>query len=191
MKNQSNLKVTTRNDREVVMSRVFQAPRRLVWDAWTKPELVTRWLYGPEGWSMSRCECDLRVGGSLRYEWRHTRGTVMGLSGVYREVVSEKRIVQTELFDEDWTGGETLVTIDFVEDKGRTTVTMTVLYSSREARDGAVKTGMADGMEMGYVRIDKLLAEQEVLQFEQDWGRAIVPNDADAIGPFLPAADRL
>jgi uncharacterized protein YndB with AHSA1/START domain len=83
----------------------------------------------------------------------------MGLKGVYKEVVPAERLVHTELFDEDWTGGETLVTFTFTEKDKKTTCAMTVLYSSKEARDGAVKTGMVDGMEIGYDRLDKIFAE--------------------------------
>jgi uncharacterized protein YndB with AHSA1/START domain len=82
----------------------------------------------------------------------------MGLRGVYRQVSPPDRLVHSEIFDEDWTGGETLVTIDFAERDGKTTVTMTVLYSSREARDGALRTGMEHGMAVGYDRLDAILA---------------------------------
>ncbi len=159
MKSKTKLMITTPSDIEIVMTRVLEAPRRLVWQAWTKPELLKRWLFGPDGWSLARCDVDLRVGGTLRYEWSHPQKKTMGMGGVYREVVPEERIVHTELFDEDWTGGETLVTVDFIEENGKTTVAMTVRYASREARDGALKTGMADGMEMGYDRLEILLSE--------------------------------
>jgi uncharacterized protein YndB with AHSA1/START domain len=96
------------------------------------------------------------VGGALRFEWRHNSGEKMGLSGVYREIVPFERLVFTEVFDDDWTGGETLVTMTFVEHAGRTTVTQSNLYSSRAARDGALKTAMEEGMAMSYNR----LAEQ-------------------------------
>ena len=104
-------------------------------------------------------EMDLRPGGALRWVWRDTKtGAEMGLRGEYREVTPPARFVHTELYDEDWTGGETVVTITFEERAGRTTVAVTVLYSSKEARDGALKTPMAEGMEMGYERLERLLA---------------------------------
>jgi uncharacterized protein YndB with AHSA1/START domain len=156
MMNPVGLTVTTPTDREIVMTRVFSAPRKLVFDAWTKPELVKRWLLGPPGWTMPVCEIDLRVGGKYRFEWRGQDGTVMGMGGVYREIVIPERIVSTQLFDEDWTGGETLGTLLFVERDGKTTLTNKVLYSSREARDGALKTDMAKGVEMGYARLDEM-----------------------------------
>jgi len=100
---------------------------------------------------------DLRPGGAFRWVWRGPDGTEMGLRGVYREIVKPERIVHTEIFDEDWTGGETLVTLVLTEHAGRTTTTMTVLYSSREARDGALRIGMTEGLEVGSARLDKLL----------------------------------
>src|SRR5882672_2330071 len=158
MMNPAGLIVTTPSDNEIVMTRVFSAPRKLVFDAWTKPELIKRWLVGPEGWTMPVCEIDLRVGGAYRFMWRKTDGTEMGMRGVYREIVAPERIVGTELFDMDWTGGETVSTIVLTEQGGKTTLTQTVLYSSKAARDGALRTNMTDGMESGYARLDALLA---------------------------------
>ena len=158
MKKTGSLTVTTPTDRELVMTRVFEAPRSSVFDCWTQPELVQRWLIGPSGWTMPVCEIDLRVGGRYRYVWRNEDGREMGMGGVYREIVPPERLVSTELFDEDWTGGETLVTIVLVEQDGKTTVTLTVLYSSREVRDGVLKSGMADGIDAGYDRLAELLA---------------------------------
>ena len=157
MNNLGGLIVTTPTDREIVMTRVFNAPRRLVFDAWTKPELVRRWLLGPPGWTMPVCEIDLRVGGAYRFVWLCQDGTTMGMGGVYREIVIPERIVNTQLFDQDWTGGETLGTLLLTEQGGKTTLTNAVLYSSREARDGALRTRMAEGVEAGYARLDELL----------------------------------
>jgi len=159
MKNSGTLQVTTPSDREVAMARVFDAPRRVLYEAWTKPDLLKRWLYGPEDWPLAVCEIDLRVGGTLRFVWRHRGGDGkdMGMSGVYREIAPPDRLVFTEVFDEDWTGGETLVTMTFAEHAGKTTVTQTVRYSSRAARDGALKTDMAEGMGQSYDRLVGLL----------------------------------
>ena len=100
------LKLTTRGDREIVMTRAFAAPRRLVFEAFTKPELLKRWLLGPDGWSMPVCEIDLRVGGRYRYVWRNDRdGTEMGMGGVYREIAVPERVVATEKFDDAWYPG--------------------------------------------------------------------------------------
>lgn len=152
------LDVSIPSDRELAFTRTFKAPRTLVWDCHTKPELVRRWLLGPPGWTMPVCEIDLRVGGRFRYVWRNEDGRDMGMGGVYHELRHPERIVHVEKFDEDWTGGETLVTTIFTEDAGVTTMSMTVLYASKEARDGAAQSGMTDGMEMGYARLDEVLA---------------------------------
>ena len=151
------LQVTTPSDREVVITRVFDAPRGMVFDAHTKPDLVRRWLLGPPGWTMPVCEIDLRVGGKYRYVWQHGAGQRMGVAGTFTEVVRPSRLVITQLFDEDWTGGETIVITELAEQGGKTTLTTTVRYGSREARDGALKTGMTTGMEAGYERLDALL----------------------------------
>ena len=153
------LKVTTPSDREAVITRVVDAPRGMVFDAHTKPELVQRWLLGPPGWTMPVCEIDLRVGGKYRYEWRNADGESMGLGGTFTEIVRPSRIVATQVFDQDWTGGETIVSTDIIEKNGKSTITTTVRYSSREARDAALQTGMASGMEMGYERLETLLKE--------------------------------
>jgi uncharacterized protein YndB with AHSA1/START domain len=158
MPTKEKLQVTTPSDREIVFTRVFNAPRSLVFDAWTKPELLKRWLLGPPGWSFVVCESDLRVGGKYRFVWRKSEGSEMGMGGVYREVVPPERIVNTQLFDQDWTGGEAVGILVLTESNGKTTSTNTILYSSREARDGAACTGMAEGMEAGYTRLDEVLA---------------------------------
>ena len=155
------LQVATPNDREIVFTRDFDAPRSLVFDAFTRPELVQLWLLGPPGWTMPVCEIDLKVAGNFRYVWRNQEGIEFAMRGVFREIARPERLVHTELFDEDWTGGETLVTNVFAERDDRTTVTLTVLYSSPEARDGALRTGMTEGMAAGYDRLDELLVSPE------------------------------
>ena len=154
------LTIATPTDTEVVITRDFDAPRDLVFDCHTKPALVRRWLLGPPGWTMPVCDIDLRVGGRYRYVWRSADGTEMGMGGIYREIVRPGLIVVNEIFDEDWTGGETTVTTKFEEEAGVTRSTVTVLYSSKEARDAAGRSGMADGMEAGYQRLDGLLATE-------------------------------
>jgi uncharacterized protein YndB with AHSA1/START domain len=162
-----NLKVTTGGDREIVMTRVFNAPRRLVFSALTKPELVKQWLLGPPGWTMPVCEIDLRVGGKYRYVWRHADGREMGMGGVYREIVPHERILSTELFDEAWYPGESLITSTLVEQGGKTTLTTTILYVSREARDGVLKSGMESGVAVSYDRLEELLASQPAPEKEK------------------------
>ena len=158
MANAKRYQTSLSGEREFTLTRTFDAPRRLVFDAYTKPEMVKKWLFGPEEWPMVVCEIDLRVGGRLRYVWRHKERGDMGLSGVFREVAAPERLVNTELFDEDWTGGETLLTTTFVENGSRTSVASTVRYSSQAARDAALKTPMVEGWSQGHDRLDDLLA---------------------------------
>ncbi len=163
MNDTSTVKVTTPSDLEIRMTRSFDAPPRLVFDAHTKPELVRRWLTGPDGWEMSRCEIDLRVGGKFRYEWRNVDGSTMGMGGNFREIASPSRLVHTELFDEDWTGGEVVTTSLFAEDgDGRTLLTVTSLYPSKEGRDGAIASGMTTGVDTSYDKLAALLASPDV-----------------------------
>jgi len=157
MANTGSLKLTAHGDREIVMIREFDAPRNMVFEALTKPELVRQWLLGPPGWTMPVCEIDLRVGGFYRYVWRNQNGEQMGMSGVYREIVPPERIVQTEVFDEPWYPGEAVGTAVLIEERGSTTLTTTVLYASKEARDGVLKSGMESGVAMGYDRLEALL----------------------------------
>jgi uncharacterized protein YndB with AHSA1/START domain len=158
MQKHGKLEITTPSEREIAFTRIFNAPRQLVFDAWTKPELLKRWLYGPNGWSLATCEVDLRVGGRYRYVWHHTNGNEMGMGGIYKEVAPPERLVNTQLFDQDWTGGEAVGTLVLTEKDGKTITVNTVLYASKQARDGALSTPMADGMEMGYVRMEDILA---------------------------------
>jgi uncharacterized protein YndB with AHSA1/START domain len=151
------LQVFTPSDREVVVTRSFDAPRELVWDCHTRPDLVRRWLTGPPGWSMPVCEIDLRVGGKYRYVLRGPNGEEMGLGGTYRELDRPKLLASVEIFDEDWTGGETYSSTRFENEGEGTKVTVAILYSSKEARDGALRTGMSDGMEGSFQSLDRLL----------------------------------
>ena len=152
--------VTLPSDCELEVSRTFNAPRSMIFDALTKPELVKRWLLGPEGWTMPVCEIYLRVGGAYRYLWRfESSGKKMGMGGEFREIVRPARIVATEEFDESWYPGEALDTTVLVERNGMTTLTITVLYQSQEARDIASRSGMERGMAAGYDRLEQLLLE--------------------------------
>jgi uncharacterized protein YndB with AHSA1/START domain len=139
------------------MTRVFDAPRHLVFEACSKPELVRQWLLGPEGWSMPVCEIDLRVGGSYRYVWRHSDGREMGMGGVYREIVIPERVVATEKFDEAWYPGEAVGTLVLVERDGETTLTQTMLYDSRQTRDAVLKSPMETGVAASYDRLEKIV----------------------------------
>jgi uncharacterized protein YndB with AHSA1/START domain len=156
MKNNGTLKVTTPTDREVVLTRVFDAPRRLVFDAFSKPELLKRW-FGPRGWSLAVCEVDLKVGGGFRFVMRGPNGREMGMRGVYREIAPPERSVHMESFD-DYPGVESRVTAVFVEQGDKTTLTATVLYPSQEVRDAVLKSGMEQGAAETYDRLAELLA---------------------------------
>jgi uncharacterized protein YndB with AHSA1/START domain len=158
MKEAGKLEITTPSDCEVAMTRTFDAPRRLVFDAFTKPELIRRWLGVRAGWTMPVCEVDLRVGGKYRYVWRGPKGNDMGMGGVFREIVAPERIVATEKFDDSWYAGEAVDTTVFVEKGGRTTVTMTVVYESKAARDGVLATPMATGVAESYDKLAEYLA---------------------------------
>jgi uncharacterized protein YndB with AHSA1/START domain len=157
---QDPLAVTTPSDHEIVITRRFAAPRALVFDTFTKPELIRRWLWGPDDWPLVECRFDARPGGALRYVWRHAEKGDMAMRGTVREIEPPARIVHTEIFDQDWTGGETLVTTELAEDGAGTLTTMTIVYSSLKARDGALASGMTEGMEQSYRRLDGLLAWQ-------------------------------
>ena len=153
------LRVSARGDREIEMVRAFDAPANLVYDAYTKPELVRRWLLGPPGWTMPVCEIDLKVGGAFRFVWRHENdGREMGMGGHYREIVTNRRVVNTELFDDPWHPGDAVNTTTFVERAGRTTLTMTVLYDTKEIRDMVLKSPMETGVAASFDRLEKLLA---------------------------------
>jgi len=159
MKNTGTLKVTTPTDREIVLTRVFDAPRSLVFDAFTKPELLKRW-FGPRGWSLAVCEVDLKVGGTFRFVLRGPDGTNMGMRGVYREIVPPERSVHVESFDDF--PGESLVTAVLVEQGGKTTLTATVLYASQEVRDAVIQSGMEHGAAESYDKLAELLASTPV-----------------------------
>jgi uncharacterized protein YndB with AHSA1/START domain len=147
---------TMPSDRELVATRVFDAPRALVWDVFTSPDHLPHWMVGGEGWAMPVCEVDLRPGGTWRYGWVSPEGVAMEMSGTYLEVVPARRLVHTEVWGGMWP--ETRNTIVFTERNGRTTVTCTVLYPSKEARDAALGTGMKEGWAASYDRLERKVA---------------------------------
>lgn len=145
----------TPSDTEIAIIRVVDAPRRIVFDAWTNPKHVPKWLSGLEGWTMPVCELDLRPGGKWRYVWRKADGGEMEMTGDVREVKPPERFVTTERWGPEWP--ETVNTLVLTESNGQTTITLTVLYPSREARDRALQTGMKSGMDESFERLDTLL----------------------------------
>ena len=154
------LKLEAQGERQIVMRRAFDAPRQLVFDAFSQPELVRRWLLGPPGWSMPVCEIDFRVGGRYRYVWCHESGNEMGMGGVYKEIVVPERIVASERFDESWYPGEGIGTILLVEQSGQTLLTQTITYESREARDVVLKSPMEKGVVASYDRLEEVIRAQ-------------------------------
>jgi len=168
------VEVTTPSDREVVVTRTFDAPAKLVWDAHTRPELIRRWLIGQPGWSMPYCVVDLRVGGKYRYVWRNEAdGAEFGSHGEHLEIERHARLVTTEWMDgldgqpidhanPLEVGDPSVNTLTLVESGGRTTLTMSMVFPSAEARDMAVGSGMSDGMAMSYDMLDGVLGSQTV-----------------------------
>lgn len=158
------LEATIPSDTEIQVVRTFDAPRQLLWDAHTKPELVKRWLLGPPGWSMPECDIDLRVGGAYRYKWvSDENGAFFTSSGVHKEVVPLERIVTTETMDLSGLGmeippGESINTLTLAEAGGKTVLTVRMRFPSKEHRDGALQSGMTDGMEQSYQRLESVIA---------------------------------
>lgn len=156
MKNIGMLTVVAQGDREVLMTRVFDAPCHLVFDALTKPELLKRW-FGPHGWTLVECEIDLRVGGAWRFLSHGPNGRVMGMRGIYREIAPPEKLQYTESFDEFASAGAAIVTATLTERDGKTTLTTLVLSPSREVRDGVLRSGMEHGAAETYDRLADLL----------------------------------
>jgi len=142
---------TTPSDREIAATRVFDAPRRLVYEAHTNPKHLPNWMLGPEGWTMPVCEIDLRPGGAWHFVWRKADGSEMAMRGTYKEVVPPEKLVTTESCGADWP--ETINTLTLTEKDGKTILTQTILYPSKEARDAALKTGMKQGMNVSFDRL--------------------------------------
>ncbi len=157
MTRDDGLTVTAVSDTELVLARAFAAPRRLVFDAFTRPELLRRW-HGARGWWLAVCEVDLRPGGAWRFVSHGPDGAEMGMGGVYVDVDAPARLVQTEAYD-GWPDVESLVTTIFDEHDGRTSMTATVRYPTREARDSVLRTPMKRGAGESYDRLADLLGE--------------------------------
>ena len=156
--NSDTFKTSTPSDREIVLTRLFDAPRALVFEAMTKPEHVRRW-WGilDEHHSVPVCEIDLRLGGTWRFLGKGPRGE-FGFHGAYREIVPPERIVFTEIFD-PFPDVESVVTAVFTEERGKTRLTVTCLYPSKEVRDIVIGTGMERGAGISYDRLEELVAE--------------------------------
>jgi uncharacterized protein YndB with AHSA1/START domain len=151
----ARLEISTPSEREVLLTRVFAAPREMVFKALSQPELLKRWC-GPSGWTMAMCEVDFTVGGKWRFLMRRPDGKEFGQFGVYQEIVPNEKIVNTELWD-DWDAGETLVTTILTEADGKTTFTSTILFPSEEVRDVVLKGGLEHGAGESYDKLEELL----------------------------------
>src|SRR5688572_10186881 len=154
----NKMQITAQGDREIVFIRDFNAPRPKVWRALTEPELIKKWLGAMPNWTFPVCEVDLRVGGTYRYEWKNkVDGMTMGMGGTFLEIQAPERLVATERFDEAWYPGEAIDTQVLTERNGKTTLTLTVQYASKEARDGVMAGPATSGMEAGYNVMEELL----------------------------------
>ena len=159
MKNTGTLSVSLPSDCEIALTRTFKAPRQLVYDAFSKPEILKRW-FGPRGWSLITCDVDFRVGGGFRFVMRGPDGRDFGMRGTYRELAPPTRSVHMESFDDF--PGESQVTAVFTEHEGQTTMVATILYPSKEVRDAVIKSGMEHGAAESYDKLAELLATGEV-----------------------------
>jgi uncharacterized protein YndB with AHSA1/START domain len=137
--------VTLPADTQILITREFGAPRRLVYKAWTTPELIKRWWSGDRG-EVTIAEVDLRPGGTWRYVMTANGGYEVAFHGEYREIVPGERIVSTEIY-EGMPDAEAVVTATFTESGGRTTLTLLVQHATREYRDAHINSGMEDGMQ--------------------------------------------
>ena len=156
--NRDTFTVTTPSDQEVRMTRLFDAPRALVFEAMSKPEHVKRW-WGclGQGYSVPVCEIDLRPGGRWRFVNRHPKGEA-AFHGEYREIDSPARLVFTEIF-EDFPDVVSVVISELSEENGKTRLTVTVRYPSKDVRDIVMASGMSTGAGISYDRLEDLLAE--------------------------------
>jgi uncharacterized protein YndB with AHSA1/START domain len=141
-------KVTLPTDTEILITREFDAPRHLVYKAWTTPELVRRWWAGQRG-RMTVAEIDLRVGGTWRYVMIANGGHEVAFHGEYREIVPDERIVNTEVYEGAPEGGAALNLVTFAEADGRTTLELLTRVDSKEVRDMIIDSGMEGGMQEG------------------------------------------
>jgi uncharacterized protein YndB with AHSA1/START domain len=150
-----------RSDRELVVTRALNAPARIVFDAWTKPELLKRW-WAPcsLGVKLFECEADVRVGGKYRYVFGRELATAVAFSGVYREVVPGARLVHTQVFEPQAAAGEAIVTATFEESHGKTKLTLYQVFPSKEALDGAVASGMEYGARETMEQLEEMLAKR-------------------------------
>jgi len=158
--NPKALQISTPTDTTIVLARSFDAPRRMVWEAMFTPDKMRRWMLPPPGWTTTSCECDTRVGGAVAVAWKSDEADpAMTLRGVFTEVVPHERIVHTEIMalGSGQIIGSLVEKHEFAEQGGRTAMRITQTFASKEARDGALASGMDQGMEACYQKLDGLL----------------------------------
>lgn len=150
--------VTLPDDMTIRVTRVFDAPRALIWDCHTKPDLLKKWLLGPPGWTMPVCEVDLRVGGKYRNLWRSdTDGSEFAIGGVFQDIAAPELLVTLEHME--GMEGNALCRLELTESDGRTTLVQSMQFATKQARDAALATGMTDGMAQSYDRLEAVLLE--------------------------------
>ena len=155
------LQISTPTDNTIVLTRTFNASSRLLWEAMFTPDKMSRWMLPPPGWTLSSCVCDPRVGGALELAWKSDEADpAMTLRGVFTEVVPHQRVVHTETMalGSGQTIGSLVEKHEFSEKAGVTTLRITQTYAAKEARDGAIASGMDEGMEACYQQLDAVLA---------------------------------
>ena len=155
--------VSLPSDSTVKVVRRFNAPRALVYRAHTEPKLLQRWCGGHPGWTMPVCEMDVRKGGKYRWRWRRDEdGKEFGFFGAFTDVVADRRLVHTQYFDPGDVGGDmgngAVIALELSEKDGVTTLVSVMDFGTKDAREAAMSTGMTDGMEMSYQRLDDMLA---------------------------------
>ncbi|MFG1820220.1 TIGR03086 family metal-binding protein [Kribbella sp. NPDC049174] len=178
MRTAADLIIEPHHSRDLVITRTFAAPRQLVFDAWTQPELLRRW-YGPRGWHLTTCEIDLRAGGRFLYLLQRPNRADMALRGTYQAVDAPTRLVTSERWDDDWTEGETHTTTSFDERDGATTVTRIIEFTSAAARDRALGSIGRGGLEDAFQRLDDLVRAEPDDTARDDVGQRDVGRSDD------------
>ncbi len=155
----SRFVLSPRGTNEIVGTRMFPASRETMFAALVEPATLFRWMWGSDEWRLTECVSQTHEGGQIRFVWSHADGRAMGLRGLYTVFSPPVRMVHTELFDEDWTGGETKITTDLAEHGPWTQMVMTIEYTSQPVRDRILKSNMGAGMELSYARLEALLRQ--------------------------------
>jgi uncharacterized protein YndB with AHSA1/START domain len=160
----TGLQVSTPSDTTILITRSFNAPRALVWDALTTPDRLRKWMFAPPGWTMTTCEFEPRTGGSYRWQWKTAQADpMMTIHGVMTEVIPHEKISHTQTMAMSGCGqiGDSAITLELSESRGVTHMKLTITYSSKRDRDAALASGMEHGMEAGYKHLDVMLEQRK------------------------------